>query len=73
VGPETTLAKMDSATTDPISIAGRGTNFSTPATVISNAPGVRVKVGQLVTVLVRFGPVPTPAPAPTPPGRSRPR
>jgi hypothetical protein len=61
IGPATALAKMKSVTTDPISVASRAATFSVPATVLAEAPGVRVREGQVVTVTVRIGPVPTPA------------
>ena len=73
VGPQSALAKMDSVATDPISLAGRTTSFTTPATVVANAPGVRVRVGQVVTVVVRLGPPPTVAPTPTAVSRTRSR
>jgi YbbR domain-containing protein len=73
VGPQSVLVPMDSVATDPISLVGRATSFSTPATVVAAVPGVRVRVGQIVTVIVRLGPVPTalPAPTPTPAPKSR--
>jgi YbbR domain-containing protein len=64
VGPESALARMSSVSTDPISLSGRTSSFSTPATVVPNAPGVRVRVGQVVTVVVRLAPAPTPGPTP---------
>lgn len=60
VGPAEALAKMKSVTTDPISVASRAATFSVPATVLAEAPGVRVREGQVVTVTVRIGPVLTP-------------
>jgi len=63
LGPSVRLSKMTSVTTDPISIAGRGATFSTPATVLAEAPGVRVREAQVVTVTVRIGPILTPSPA----------
>lgn len=67
-GPESALSRMISVPTDPVSIADRAADFSIPATVVADAPGVRVREGQVVTVTVRLRPV---APAPTPPGPDR--
>ena len=57
---------MTSVETDPISLANRSASFSVPATVIADAPGVRVREGQVVTVTVRLRPVAGPEPTPTP-------
>jgi YbbR domain-containing protein len=53
-GPASALAKMTSVTTDPISIEQRTGNLSVAATVLADAPGVRVRQGQIVTVVVRL-------------------
>ena len=68
LGPESALSRMTSVQTDPVSIADRAADFSVPATVIADAPGVRVREGQVVTITVRLHPV---APAQTTPGPSR--
>jgi len=66
VGPASVLAKMTSATTDPVSADERAADFSVPATVAADAPGVRVREGQVVTITVRLRAVPTPGPTPSP-------
>ncbi|HKF42704.1 MAG TPA: CdaR family protein [Thermoanaerobaculia bacterium] len=67
VGPASTLARMTAIDTDPISLADRTASFTVPASVIVDAPGVRVREGQIVTVHVRLNtPRPTPVPPPTP-------
>jgi len=66
LGPASAVAPMTSVETDPISLANRAATFSVPATVIADAPGVRVREGQVVTVTVRLRPVPGPEPTPTP-------
>ena len=74
-GPAGVLAKMMSVTTDPISLAERAASFSVPATVLADAPGVRIREGQVVTVSVRIAAPPAPptpvpaAPASNPRGR----
>jgi YbbR domain-containing protein len=68
LGPESALSRMTSVQTDPVSIADRAGDFSVPATVIADAPGVRVREGQVVTVTVRLQPA---APAPATPGPER--
>jgi hypothetical protein len=65
-GPATSLARMKTVTTDPVSLEGREASFSVPATVLADAPGVRVREGQIVTVSVHLRPAATPLPAPTP-------
>jgi YbbR domain-containing protein len=65
-GPASTLTKMKEAETDAISLADRTTTFSVPATVMTDAPGVRVREGQVVTVTVHLRPAPTPEPTPRP-------
>jgi len=66
IGPATALARMESVTTDPISVAGRSASFSTAATTLARIPGVRVREGQIVTVTVRLGAESTPGPTPSP-------
>jgi YbbR domain-containing protein len=66
LGPQSALSKMTSVETDPVSVAERSADFSVPATVIADAPGVRVKEGQVVTVTVKLHPVATAQPSPGP-------
>ena len=72
-GPDSALSHMTSVQTDSVSLANRAADFSVPATVITESPGVRVREGQVVTVTVKLRPVPTPPPSPGPrrrrPGR----
>ena len=72
LGPSSALSPMSSVETDPIALADRAATFSVPATVIADAPGVRVREGQVVTVTVRLRPVAVPEPTPAP-GRKAPR
>ena len=70
VGPASTLSKMTAIETDPISLDDRSTGFTVAANVLADAPGVRIREGQVVTVHVRIAsPRPTPAPTPVPPRR----
>ena len=64
VGPEKTLARMTQIKTDPVSVDGRDASFSVSATIAPQAPGVRVREGQIVTVRVRIGAVPALTPTP---------
>jgi hypothetical protein len=64
VGPATSLEKMTGVSTEPISLGGRSSTFSTTTTALPNVPGVRVREGQVVDVTVRVGPVPAPTAAP---------
>jgi len=70
-GPASTLSRMTSVETDPISLAGREASFSMPATVLIDAPGVRVREGQVVTVSVRLRALPRPEPTPQTASRER--
>jgi len=70
-GPASLIVPMTQVTTDPVSIGDRSGTVSVPATVLPDAPGVRVKQGQIVTVTVRIQPVPAPTPTPAPPARAR--
>ena len=70
-GPAATLSQMKTITTDPVSLEGREASFSVPATVLSEAPGVRVREGQIVTVSVHLRPPAAAAPTPTPVARVR--
>jgi YbbR domain-containing protein len=72
VGPGAALAEMDHVSTDAISIADRSATLSVPATVRVDAPGVRIREGQVVTVTVRIRPVEAAAAlTPTPAGKRR--
>lgn len=64
-GPATALAKMTGVSTDPVSLGGRSATFSSVASALPNAPGVRVLEGQVVRVTVEIEPAPvwTPTPA----------
>ena len=65
-GPATSLSRMKTITTDPVSLEGRDASFSVPATVLADLPGVRVREGQIVTVAVHVRPLARAAPPPTP-------
>ena len=69
IGPSSALSRMTSVQTDPVSVAERAADFSVPATVIAEAPGVRVKEGQVVTVTVRLRPAAPAQPSPAPVGK----
>lgn len=73
VGPSAALAKMSSVPTDPVSVDDRSDSFSLPATVLADAPGVRVREGQVVTVTIHVRPIPTATPLPAPSPRVRTR
>lgn len=68
IGPAKTLARIVTLPTDPVSVEGRETGFSETTTLALQAPGVRVREGQVVTVRVRIRPAPpleqTPRPTP---------
>src|SRR5215471_16652313 len=57
VGPGASLAEMNHVSTDGVSAADRNASFSVPATVRVDAPGVRIREVQVVTVTVRIRPV----------------
>ena len=65
LGPAKTLARMVQIKTEPVSVEGRDAPFSVSTTLSSQAPGVRVREGQLVTVRVRIRAAPEPTPTPT--------
>ncbi|HEY3173595.1 MAG TPA: CdaR family protein [Thermoanaerobaculia bacterium] len=65
MGPATALAKMTGIGTEPVSLANRAATFSATTTVLPDAPGVRVREGQVVNVTVRIGPAPTKTPTET--------
>ncbi len=69
LGPAKTLARMAQIRTEPVSIEGRDAPFSVSTTLSAQAPGVRVREGQIVAVRVRIGA--TPEPTPTPRGRRK--
>ena len=75
IGPASALAAKTSLMTDAVSVENRAASFSVPAMVLADAPGVRIREGQVVTVAVRLRALPTPLPtaAPTvaPPARAR--
>ena len=72
IGPAKTLARIVTLPTDPVSVEGRDAGFSEATTLALQAPGVRVREGQVVTVRVRIRPAPPPEPTPRPtPGRGR--
>lgn len=61
-GPSGALARTAAVRTEPVSIEGREGSFSVPTTVAAQAPGVRIREGQIVTVRVRMRALPTPTP-----------
>jgi YbbR domain-containing protein len=64
VGAASLINPMTRVSTDPVSIDDRAATFSMPATVLADAPGVRVREGQVVTVTVRLAASPGAAPTP---------
>jgi hypothetical protein len=64
VGPAQTLARMTQIRTDPVSLEGQDGPFEVTATLAPQAPGVRVREGQVVTVSVRIRAAPTLTPTP---------
>src|SRR5262249_47487547 len=56
VGPASALSGMSAVETDPIPLADRAASFSMPANVMTDAPGVQVREGQVVTVHVKLRP-----------------
>jgi YbbR domain-containing protein len=69
VGPEKTLARLASLSTQPVSLEGRDASFTETTTLALPASGVRVREGQLVTVRVKIKPAPPLEP--TAPPRTR--
>jgi YbbR domain-containing protein len=69
-GPASALSAISTVETDPISLANHASSFSEPATVIADAPGVRVREGQVVTVTVRLRAAAAPELSPTPPRKA---
>lgn len=65
-GPASSLVRMTSVTTDPISIEQRAGTLSVAATGLAETPGVRIRQGQIVTVTVRLRAAPDLPPTPTP-------
>jgi YbbR domain-containing protein len=70
-GPASALSAISTVETDPISLANHASSFSEPATVIADAPGVRVREGQVVTVTVRLRAAAAPELSPTPPRKAK--
>jgi YbbR domain-containing protein len=69
-GPASALSAISTVETDPISLANHASSFSEPATVIADAPGVRVREGQVVTVTVRLRAAAALELSPTPPRKA---
>jgi hypothetical protein len=65
-GPEKVVTRMPNVSTEPISIEGRTVSFTATAILAPQAPGVRVREGQVVTVRIRIVPSASTPPAPTP-------
>jgi YbbR domain-containing protein len=64
-GPAKTLARMSQILTEPVTVEQRDAPFQVSATLAPQAPGVRVREGQIVTVRILIGAAPaTPTPAP---------
>ncbi len=61
-GPSGALSRTAAVRTEPVSIENREGAFSVPTTVAAQAPGIKVREGQIVTVRVRMHPLPTPTP-----------
>jgi hypothetical protein len=61
-GPAATLAHTMAVRTEPVSIQGREGSFSVPTTLAAQAPGIRVREAQIVTVRVRMRALPIPTP-----------
>jgi hypothetical protein len=62
IGPASALSRMNGIGTEPISLEKRSATFTATTTVRPDAPGVRVREGQIVNVTVRIGPAPTATP-----------
>jgi YbbR domain-containing protein len=71
MGPGATLAGISQVQTDAISLAERRATFSVPAAVLAEAPGVRIREGQVVSVTVHIQPVSVTAPTPPPASKRR--
>lgn len=71
VGPESALAKLTQVHTEAVSVAGRRSSFTAAATVLAEAPGVRLRQAAVAAVTVRIAPVPTPEPTPARPRGKR--
>ncbi len=70
-GPASAIARMTTVATESVSVAQRDASFAVPANVLADAPGVRVREGQVVNVTVRIRPIATPTPAPAGKARKR--
>jgi YbbR domain-containing protein len=66
LGPARTLDHMMQIRTEPVSVDEHEASFSVATTLAPQAPGVRVRQGQVVTVRVRIRPGPTPVPTARP-------
>jgi hypothetical protein len=62
IGPASALSRMNGIGTEPISLEKRSATFTATTTVRPDAPGIRVREGQIVNVTVRIGPAPTATP-----------
>jgi YbbR-like protein len=62
-GPAKTVSRLSSVRTEPVSVEGRDSSFSVPSIVAAQAPGVRIREGQIVTVRVRLQRLPEPTPS----------
>jgi hypothetical protein len=63
-GPAGALARMSSVPTAAVSVEGRGTGFSSPASLELAGTGLRLRQNPVVVVNVRIEPAPTPVPSP---------
>lgn len=61
-GPSGELARTAAVRTEPVSIENHEGSFSVPTTLAAQAPGVKIREGQIVTVRVRMRALPTPTP-----------
>ena len=70
-GPESAVARVAQVRTEPVSVAGRRSTLATPASVLADAPGVRVRQAAVATVTVRIVPLPALEPTPAKPRGKR--
>lgn len=66
LGPARTLAKLTNIHTEPVVLDDRNASFTVSTALAPQAPGVRVREGQLVSVRVRIRAAPEPTPTPRP-------
>ncbi|MGH9400344.1 MAG: CdaR family protein [Thermoanaerobaculia bacterium] len=71
VGPESAVARLTQVRTESISVAGREAGFTAAASVLADAPGVRLRQAAVAAVTVRIAPAPTPEPTPVRPRGKR--